>query len=64
MGNIPLGHFYTPVGVEQPNEVLIELRTSRLNGWIWGDMYSLIVVIDREDLRKCCFDRLDCEITN
>jgi hypothetical protein len=34
MGHAPAGHIYTPHGPDTPNEVLLELHTSKLAGWI------------------------------
>ena len=64
MGHAPVGHIYTPHGPGTPNEVLLELPTSNLVGWIWGDCYSLVLTIDREDLRRDDFSKMSLDITN
>lgn len=64
MGHAPLGHIYTPHGPDSPNEVLLELHTSQLTGWIWGDCYSLVLLIDRKALRRGDFSSIMFDITN
>ncbi|WP_292546564.1 DUF1963 domain-containing protein [Mesorhizobium sp.] len=64
MGHAPVGHVYTPHGPATPNAVLLELRTSDMVGWIWGDMYSIVLFISRDDLANGNFDNVTFEITN
>lgn len=64
MGHAPVGHVYTPHGPATPNAVLLELRTSDMVGWIWGDMYSIVLFINRDDLARGNFDHVTFEITN
>ena len=64
MGHAPHGHIYTPHGPDSQNEVLLELNTSKLLGWCWGDMYSIVFLIRREDLAKGRYDRIIIDITN
>lgn len=64
MGHAPMGHIYTEHGPDSPNEVLLELPTSNLTGWIWGDCYSLVLLIDRERLRRGDFGTILYDITN
>jgi len=64
MGHAPVGHIYTPHGLGTPNEVLLELHTSDLTGWIWGDCYSLVILIDRKALRRGDFGSVKIDITN
>ena len=64
MGHAPMGHIYTEHGPDSPNEVLLELPTSELMGWIWGDCYSLVLLIDRERLRRGDFSEIQFDITN
>ena len=64
MGHAPLGHIYTPHGPDSPNEVLLELHTSQLTGWIWGDCYSLVLLIDRKALQRGDFSSIMFDITN
>ena len=60
----PVGHLYTPFGPGTENEVLLELRTSDLLGWCWGDMYTVVLFVARNDLAAGRFDRISAEITN
>lgn len=64
MSNPSLGFVYTPHGPSTPNEVLLELPTSDLIGWIWGDMYSVVLTIARDDLANGRFDSIMIDITN
>ena len=63
-GTPPLGHLYTPHGPSTENAVLLELPTSDLVNWIWGDVYSIVLFINRDALARGDFDRVTAEITN
>ncbi|MFT3940304.1 DUF1963 domain-containing protein [Rhodopseudomonas sp.] len=64
MGHAPIGHIYTPHGPDSPNEVLLELYTSNITGFIWGDCYSLVLLMDRQALRRGDFSKVMFDITN
>lgn len=64
MGHCPEGEVFFPYGPESSNEVLLELKTSNLTGWIWGDCYSLVLLIDRDTLRRGDFSSVEFSITN
>lgn len=64
MSHPPAGFLYTPFGPASPNEVLLELPTSELIGWMWGDMYTVVLTIPRDDLAAGCFDNITVDITN
>lgn len=64
MSHPPKGFIYRPHGPNSPNEVLLELPTSNLIGWIFGDMYSLVLTIAREDLAAGNLDNVMVDITN
>ncbi|TIV99978.1 MAG: DUF1963 domain-containing protein [Mesorhizobium sp.] len=64
MGHAPIGHVYTPHGPGTSNVVLLELPTSDMAGWIWGDMYSIVLFINRNDLAHGNFSKVTFEITN
>lgn len=49
---------------DQDNAVLLELESDKLLGWLWGDLYSLVIVIPRADLARGRFDRIGSLITN
>ncbi len=64
MGHAPVGHVYTPHGPTTPNAVLLELPTSDLVGWGWGDLYSIVLFIRRDELARGDFENVTFEITN
>ncbi|MEH2624369.1 hypothetical protein V1292_002424 [Bradyrhizobium sp. AZCC 1719] len=64
MGHAPEGHIYTPHGPETDTEVLLELPTSRMQGWIWGDTYSIVLLIKRQALSRGNFVDVIVDITN
>ncbi|MEX1153720.1 DUF1963 domain-containing protein [Parvibaculum sp.] len=64
MGHAPLGHVYTPHGPATRNAVLLGFPTSSMVGWAWGDMYSLVLFIDRDDLSRGDFSNVIFDITN
>lgn len=64
MGHAPLGHVYTPHGPATENAVLLELPTSNMMGWIWGDTYSIVLFIDRKALARGDFRKVTFDITN
>ncbi|MDF0598441.1 DUF1963 domain-containing protein [Psychromarinibacter halotolerans] len=64
MSHPPHGFIYTPHGPSTPNEVLLELPTSDLIGWIWGDMYSVVLTISRDDLANGKYENITVDITN
>ncbi|MEL7166207.1 MAG: DUF1963 domain-containing protein [Pseudomonadota bacterium] len=64
MSHAPHGFIYTPHGSGSPNEVLLELPSSNLTGWMWGDVYALVVLINRKALKRGKFDKVIGDITN
>ncbi|MBR1149114.1 DUF1963 domain-containing protein [Bradyrhizobium sp. JYMT SZCCT0428] len=64
MGHGPAGHIYTPHGPETDTEVLLELPTSSMQGWIWGDVYSIVLLIKRKALSQGNFADIAIDITN
>lgn len=64
MSHSPHSFIYTPHGRSSQNEVLLELPSSHLNGWMWGDVRSLVFLIDREALKLGRFDEIKVDITN
>lgn len=64
ISHLPVGYVYTTSGEGTAREILLELPSSDLVGWMWGDMYSIVLFIDRQDLEHCRFDRVTAEITN
>jgi hypothetical protein len=64
MGHAPQAHIYTPHGPASPNEVLLEIQTSNLVGWMWGDCRSIVLLIEREALRRGDFSNVAFDISN
>jgi hypothetical protein len=52
------------MGPSSPNEALLELPTSDLIGWIWGDCYHVVLSIARDDLANGKLDNIMVDITN
>jgi len=63
MGHAPAGHI-TPHGPDTATEVLLELPTSNMQGWIWGDVYSIVLLIKRNALAQGNFADVAIDITN
>ena len=64
IGHVPEGHIYTLCGPNTDTEVLLELPTSQMQGWAWGDTYSLVLTIKREALSRGDFSTVNYDITN
>jgi len=64
MGHMPQGELNYLHGPHTGMEVLIELKTSDLNGWIWGDLYSVVLLVPTESLRAGHFEGVVAGITN
>ncbi len=64
MSHAPRGFIYTPHGRASSNEVLLELPSSRLTGWVWGDNRSIVFLIDRKALKREQFSDVIVTITN
>lgn len=48
----------------QKEVVLLELPTSKLLYWIWGDMYHLVLTITKTDLSNLEFSNIKFHISN
>lgn len=59
----PIG-ISSPHGPDSPNEVLLIVYTSDLTGVIWGECYSLVLLIDRAALDRGDFSNVMFDITN
>jgi hypothetical protein len=64
MGHAPEGHIYTPNGPKSPNEILLELPSSWLVGWLWGGFYSIVLIIKRDALERGDFSKIMFDISN
>lgn len=60
--NFPVGYVYD---FDSESEVvLLELPTSRLLQWKWGDMYNLVFIIDKDDLNNGNYENVRTFISN
>ncbi|TMV87087.1 DUF1963 domain-containing protein [Thioclava sp. BHET1] len=64
MSHAPHGFIYTAYGQKSKNEVLLELPSSLLVGWMWADSASMVILINREDLKNGRFDKVITDVTN
>ena len=64
MGGMPRGWSRRMLEKMDSQVMLIELPTSKLFGWKWGDMYDLIVSVPIKDLKRGDFSRVSWEISN
>jgi hypothetical protein len=64
MRHADAGDIYTPHGPEIDTEVLLQLPTSRMQGWIWGDVYTIVLLIKRKALSQGNFADITVDITN
>ena len=62
MGHHPAGyvHHYNP----ETEITLLQLPTSGLMKWMWGDMYQLVLTMTKADLAGHDFSRVKLQITN
>ena len=62
MRDIPDGYVHDfSVGSEV---ALLQLKTSHLMNWIWGDTYDLVLTLPKTDLARGDFGRVKVQITN
>ena len=64
MGAPPSGHVWTIDPLNDQIDILLELPSSDLVGWQWGDLYTLVISIPRNDLVAGRYDRLTAEVSN
>lgn len=64
MGHAPEGDVDDEYEGNSNTVVLLELPTSRMQGWIWADCYSIVFLIDRHALARGDFSRVRYNITN
>jgi hypothetical protein len=64
MGHRPMGYTDIPNGAGTARVVLLELDSSTRLQWIWGDVYSIVFFISRDDLAKGNFGSVEANITN
>jgi uncharacterized protein YwqG len=64
MGHMPEGFTYKPHGPRTDTEMLLELPTGSKQAWIWGDCYSIVLLIKRETLSNADFSDIRMDVTN
>lgn len=62
MGHVPWG--YVHEFDDDTDVTLIELPSSYLVGWMFGDVYSLVITVKKDDLSRNDFSRPLVQITN
>ncbi len=61
-GHYPVGYVHE---YEETTDItLLQLPTSDLMKWMWGDMYDLVLTIKKSDLAKGDFSKVYMQITN
>jgi uncharacterized protein YwqG len=62
MRHVPDGYVHQ---FEMDSEVtLLQLPSSHLMNWMWGDTYDLVLTINRADLERGEFGQVRAQITN
>lgn len=62
MGHVPWG--YVHEFDEGADATLLELPSSQLIGWMFGDVYNLVITVKKKDLARNDFSRPLVQITN
>jgi hypothetical protein len=64
MGGLPVGWSYDVLENVADRVMLLELPTSRMIGWQWGDVNRLVIHLSVKDLEKGRFGNARAEISN
>jgi hypothetical protein len=64
MGGLPVGWSYDVLENVGDRVMLLELPTSRMIGWQWGDVNRLVIHLSVKDLEKGRFGNARAEISN
>jgi hypothetical protein len=59
-----MGGSYDPLGDSDTRAMLLALPTSKMSGWQWGDVRSVIFSLPVEELRRNVFRDVMCDITD
>ena len=62
MGHVPWN--YVDEFDERDDVTLIELPSSSLMNWRFGDVYSLVITMTKADLAAGAFDRVKMQVSN
>lgn len=62
IGHVPFGYVHE---FDLDSDVtLLELPTSNLMGWMFGDVDNLVLTIRKKDLAACRFDNINVQVSN
>jgi hypothetical protein len=64
MGGLPAGWSYDVLENLGDRVMLLELPTSRMIGWQWGDVHRLVIHLSVKDLKRGRFGEARAEISN
>ena len=64
LGGITTGFSYELLEQIDSSALMLELPSSDLFGWIWGDVYHLLLIVPLDDLAHGEFGNVVCDITN
>jgi hypothetical protein len=64
MGGLPHGWSYDMLDNVDTRVMLLELPTSNMFGWQWGDVYNVVFSLPVEELRRNSYRDVGCDITN
>lgn len=64
MGHAPDGYMEEAYGPDSDTEVLLQLPTSVMQGWTWGDCNTIVLLIKRQALDQGDFSTVEGIITN
>jgi hypothetical protein len=64
MGGLPHGWSYDMSENVDTRVMLLELPTSKIFGWQWGDVNNVVLSVPVEELRRNIYRDVRCDITN
>jgi hypothetical protein len=64
MGGLPHGWSYDMLENVDTRVMLLELPTSKMFGWQWGDIHNVVLSLPVDELRRNIFRDVRCDITN
>jgi hypothetical protein len=64
MGGLPHGWSYDMLENVDTRVMLLELPTSKMFGWQWGDVNNVVLSLPVDELRRNIYRDIRCDITN
>jgi hypothetical protein len=64
MGGLPHGWSYDILENVDTRVMLLELPTSKMFGWQWGDVNNVVLSLPVDELRRNIYRGVRCDITN